>query len=110
MSPGQSAISQRGRGCHSVRGVIDQEDDYFSPRLLKLYTYGTNSIRGWDFIQPKCGETSTLAHGETLTARWLYEPQPISDQPVRVEFPHIAGRYYSLRPRVVGDVDGRTGF
>ena len=32
-------------------------------------------IRGWDLILPRCGETSTLARGATLDARWFTEPQ-----------------------------------
>ena len=50
-------------------------------------------IRGYDPILPGCGETSTLARGATLAARWLHEPQPIRNQPVGLGFPHDAGRY-----------------
>ena len=50
-------------------------------------------IRRWERILPGCGETSALAQGETLAARWLHEPQPISNQPVGLGFPHRAGRY-----------------
>ena len=49
--------------------------------------------RGWDLILPGCGETSALARGATLAARWLHEPQPISNHPVRLGLPHPAGRY-----------------
>ena len=41
-------------------------------------------IRGWDLVLPVCGTTSTLARGTTLAARWLHEPQPISNQPMGV--------------------------
>ena len=34
-----------------------------------------------------------MARGATLAARWLHEPQPISNQPVGLGFPHRAGRY-----------------
>ena len=34
-----------------------------------------------------------MARGATLAARWLYEPQPISNHPVELAFPHPAGRY-----------------
>ena len=50
-------------------------------------------IRGWDLNLPVSGATSTLAGGATLAARWLHEPQPISNQPVGLGFPHPAGRY-----------------
>ena len=50
-------------------------------------------IRGWEIILPGCGGTSALARGVTLIARWLHEPQPISNHPVGLEFPHRAGRY-----------------
>ena len=39
------------------------------------------------------GGTSTLARGDTLAARWLHEPQPISDQPVGSRLPHRAELY-----------------
>ena len=51
--------------------------------------------RGWEFILPGCGGTSALAQGATLAARWLHEPQPISNHPVGLEFPHPVGRYRS---------------
>ena len=50
-------------------------------------------IRGWEIIFPGCGGTSALARGATLAARWLHEPQPISNQPVWLGLPHRAGQY-----------------
>ena len=49
--------------------------------------------QGWELILPGCGGTSALAREATLAARWLHEPQPISNQPVELGFPHLAGRY-----------------
>ena len=49
--------------------------------------------RGWELILPGCGGTLALARGATLAARWLHEPQPISNHPVGLRFPHPAGRY-----------------
>ena len=49
--------------------------------------------RGWEFFLPGCGGTSTLARGATIVARWLHEPQPISNHSVGFGFPHPAGRY-----------------
>ena len=49
--------------------------------------------QGWELILPGCGGTSALVRGATLAARWLHEPQPISNQAVGLEFPHRAGRY-----------------
>ena len=37
-------------------------------------------IRGWDLILPGCSETSTLARRATLSARWLHQFQPVSNQ------------------------------
>ena len=48
--------------------------------------------QGWEFIFPGCGGTSALARGATLAALWLPEPQPISNHPVRLGLPHLAGR------------------
>ena len=65
-------------------------------------------IRRQNLILPECGGMSTLARGATLTARWLHEPQPISNRPVELGFPHAAGRYrpgdLRFRSRVVGVV------
>ena len=33
-----------------------------------------------EIIPPGCGGTSTFARGSTLAARWLHEPQLISNQ------------------------------
>ena len=49
--------------------------------------------RGWEIILPGCGGTSALARGATLAARWLHEPQAISNHPVGLGFPHPSGRY-----------------
>ena len=49
--------------------------------------------RGWEIILPGCGRTSALARGATLATRWLDEPQPISNHPVGLGFPHPAGWY-----------------
>ena len=49
--------------------------------------------RVWEFILPRCGGTSALARGITLAARWLTQPQPISNHPVGLGIPHPAGRY-----------------
>ena len=49
--------------------------------------------RGWEVILPGCGGTSALARGAPRAARWLHEPQPISNHPVGMGFPHPAGRY-----------------
>ena len=57
---------------------------------------GVYLIRAWESTFPGCGGTSTLPREATLAARWLHEPQPISNQPVVLVFPHLAGRY---RPR-----------
>ena len=50
-------------------------------------------IRGWDLNLPVSGATSALAGEATLAARWLHEPQPISNHPVGLGFPHTAGPY-----------------
>ena len=50
-------------------------------------------IRGLEIILPGCGGTSSLARGATLATRSLHEPQPISNHPVGLGFPHPAGRY-----------------
>ena len=49
--------------------------------------------RGWEIILPGCGGTLALARGAYLAARWLHEPQPISNRSVGLGFPHPAGWY-----------------
>ena len=50
-------------------------------------------IRGRDYNHPGCGENSTLARGATLAMRSFFDPQPKSNQPVRLGFPHHASLY-----------------
>ena len=70
--------------------------------------------RGWEVILPGCGGTSALARGATLAARWLHEPQPISNHPVGLGFPHPAERYRPGRSAftspIVGVVELWKGF
>ena len=49
-------------------------------------------IRGWEHL-PGCSGASALSRGEALTACWLHEPHSISNHPVGLRFPHLAGRY-----------------
>ena len=47
--------------------------------------------RGWGIILPWCGGTSTSSQKATLAARWLREPQPLSNQLVGLGFPFLRG-------------------
>ena len=49
--------------------------------------------RGRELILPGYGRTAALSGGATLAAYWLHAPQPISNQPVWLGFPHFAGRH-----------------
>ena len=65
---------------------------------------------GWELVLPGCDETSALSGGETLAACWLHEPQPISNHPVGLGFPHtqrgsVDPGDLRLRSRVVGVVE-----
>ena len=66
-------------------------------------------IWGWELILPELGETSVLDRGATLAARWLLEPQPISNHPVGLGFHTARGGIdpgdLSFCPRVVGVVE-----
>ena len=50
-------------------------------------------MQRWHLIPPGCGATSTLSREATLATFSLHEPQPISNQPVGLGFPHLAGLY-----------------
>ena len=79
--PNQSAIGQWGWGFHTVRGGFDPGDHRFSPQSCRCCRRVEGSlIRGWDPAVPgwRC---------------FILEPQPISDWPVGLEFPHRAGRF-----------------
>ena len=47
-------------------------------------------IRGWDRNLIVSSEPATLAGGATFAAHWFPEPQPYSNQPVWLGFPHRA--------------------
>ena len=70
--------------------------------------------RGRELILPACGETSALAQGATLAARWFQEPQPISNHPAGLGFHTLRGgidpRDLRYRPRIVGVVEIRRDF
>ena len=71
--PGGSAFSSTGcLSCRDIKGFL---------------------TRRWELIRPVCGEASALARGAPLAARWLHEPQPISNHEVGVGVPHPAERY-----------------
>ena len=46
-----------------------------------------------EYTLPGFAGTAAFARGATLTARWLDEPQPISNHPAGLGFPQRAGRY-----------------
>ena len=72
--------------------------DFFVPGLLELYINICIYIffRVWNLILPGCGGTSTLTRGAILAARWLHEPQPITNQWMRCESGYSAGLILSL--------------
>ena len=72
----------------SIRGSAFSSPDCWICRYMEGFL-----IRGWELILPGCGGTSALARGATLAARWLHEPQPISNHPVGLGFPHPSERY-----------------
>ena len=49
--------------------------------------------QGWDSILPGCGRTSPLSREATAAATWIYDPQPISDQPIGGGLLHRARPY-----------------
>ena len=74
-------------------GSIDPGDVRYRPRVVKVVDMGGFLNRGWELILPGCGGTSALAHGATLAARRLHEPQAIRNHPVRLRVRRPAGRY-----------------
>ena len=116
MIPSPSATSQCGWSFHTLRGNIDMGGPCFRPQSVGIscrYMEGF-VIRGYNPVLPWCGGTATLARGATLASLGLHEPQPNSNHPFGLGFPHLTGRPRSgdmrFHPRVVGDVDVRNMF
>ena len=93
MSPSQTAITQWGWRFHTLWGGIDAGDLPLSLGCWSCRGMEGFLTRGWEFILSGCGGTAALARGATLAARWLHEPQSISNHPVGLGFPHPAGRH-----------------
>ena len=84
-SPSQTAISQLGWRFYAVRGSIKPRGPPFSsPACWSCRCMQGFLTRKWYLILP--------------TWRWLHEPEPISNQPVELGFPHRTGRYRPGRP------------
>ena len=64
-----------------------------SPGCWRCRCMEGSLICGWHPILPGQGGTSTLSRRVPVATRWLCEPQPISNQPMWVGFPHRAGLY-----------------
>ena len=64
-----------------------------APGCKRCRGYERFLTRGREPILPGCGMTAALARDAILAARWLQKPQPISNRPVELGFPHPAGRY-----------------
>ena len=93
MSLSQSATSQLGRVSTSCGAVSTREICIFVQGYWTCRDTERCLIRRWELILSGCGWTSALARGATLAARWLHEPQSISNQSVGLRFPHPEGRY-----------------
>ena len=92
-----------GWGFHTARGGIGPGDLCSCPRVVGVVEIWRDFSSGDKTLsfpgaagrrrRPGCGGTPTSTKGVTLAARWLHEPQPISNQPVGLGFPHPARRY-----------------
>ena len=96
MSPSQSAITQWGWCFHTLRGGIDPGDLHVRLRVVGVVNVWKDYNAGM----------RTYPHRGALTL--MYDPQPISDRPVGLGFPHRAGRFRPggspFSPQVVGVV------
>ena len=64
----------RARRCRPGGSIFSSTVCWISICMEGLRTWG------WDLILPGCAGTSTLAPGANLAARWLCEPQSVSNQ------------------------------
>ena len=93
MSLSQSATSQLGWGFHTLRGGINPGDLRFRPRVVGVVDIWKGFESGDETHPPRVWRDSGVGPRGTLAARWLHEPQPISNHPAGLGFPHPAGRY-----------------
>ena len=93
MIPSQSAKHPEELGFHTVRGGVDPGDDCIPPR-------GVRVVQVWEDFSS--GDGNLSSPGCTGS---IYDPQPISERPVEVVFPHRDARIYtrdrSFCPQVV---------
>ena len=109
MSLSQSETSQYGRVFHTVLGGIDPGDPRFRFQVVGVVEISKDFlIRGEILSSPGAAGPRRCPEGK-LSARWLYEPQRISNQEVGLGFPQRAGGvdpgHLRLRRRVVGVVE-----
>ena len=81
MSPRQSATSQWDWGFHTLRGGIDPGDLRFRTRVV-------GAVDVWKDFSSGDGNPSSPG-----CAGSMYDPQPVSNRPVGLGFPHRAGRF-----------------
>ena len=92
-------IEPQPTGNHSVgsrfphtAGGTEPGDLRLPPRFIRVVDMWTAFLtRGWERILPVNGGTSTLARAATLAARWLHEPQSMSNHSVGLRFPTLDG-------------------
>ena len=84
---------QVGLGFPHRAGRYHPRDLRFRPQVVGVVEICKDFQSGDETQSFPSAATSALARGATLAARWLYEPQPISNQPVGLGLPHRAGRY-----------------
>ena len=93
MGPIQSSITQ-WRWVSTPCGAVSTGGSAFSsPFFFRYRDMERFQIWRWNLILPGCRETSALARGATLSARWRHGPQSIRNHPVGLGIPPPAGRY-----------------
>ena len=79
-SPSQSTIGRRGWVFHTTRGGIDPGYHRFRPRVVGVVYLWKDLLTGDITLSSQGG------------AGFILEPQPISDGPMGLRFPHRTGR------------------
>ena len=89
----QRSVDRWGSGFHTaLSGIAPGRSLFSSSGCWSIICMEEFLTREWHLSLPGCVATSTLVPWANMAARWLHEPQPVSNQWAAVVLPYHAGR------------------